>query len=243
MLSAYLDDALDGDSKAAFETRLTNEPALSEMLSALRGTDDTLRAAYDSPVHEPVPQRFLDLLEAGPAASNIVAVAAHRDIQPVAANDNPKRWRWIGGAVAACAAIALIVTTQIPRSGADVGDMTAFNTALDKTPSLQMASLGGGKSLTPQLSFASRDGGYCRQFSINDAKASQDGLACRDSAGWKVKALVAGSAVSAETGGFATASGASNPTIDKAIAALRTGDPLDGATEQLMINNGWSRKR
>jgi negative regulator of sigma E activity len=243
LISAYLDDALEPDAKAMLAARLTHEPKLAATLNALRASDDTLRSAFEAPMHDPMPQRFLDLLAAKPASAsdNVINLADHIKGVEQAANDNPRRWRWIGGAIAASLAVGLFVSTQFSGSGANdkLGDMVAFNAALDKTPSLQRASLSNGKTLTPQLSFASRDGTFCRQFSVTGAASSQDGVACRAGGKWKVEALLPGIKPTAGDGEFETAGGAGNEKLDAVIAKLRASDPLGAAAEQRLIADGW----
>jgi Anti-sigma factor NepR len=241
LLSGYLDGALSSDQRATVEARLANEPTFAASLAELRESDATLRSAYDGPMTEPVPQRFLDLLGAQTKTDSVIHLADHRQTEPVAANDNPTRWRWIGGAVAASLAIGLFASSQFPGSVGDprLGDMTAFNTSLDKTPSARAATLSNGRTLTPQLSFAGRDGGYCRQFTVSDATHSDDGLACREGTRWQIKALFPGKKADVEDGGYETAGGGGNEKLDAITAKLRGGDPMDPAQEAALITSGW----
>ena len=235
MLAALLDNALSADERRALETRLAAEPPLVAQLGEMQRGDDLLRAAFDAPMKEPVPQRLLDLLAPPTVAASAAAVVA-----PRAANDNSRIWLWGGGAIAAGLALVLVVANPFARSSgpAALGDMAAFGRSLDTTPSTQLASLGDGRMVQPQLTFARQGGGYCRQFKVSDASGMQDGVACREGSAWNVKALVLG-AKAAGDGGYATAGGLANRKLDAEIAALRGGDPLDPAAERLLIGRGW----
>ncbi len=246
LLAGYLDNALDDGQRSALEMRLQVEPALAARLAAFTRNDAELRAAFDAPLVEPVPARFLTLIPAPAPAETVIPFAPRQaDIRvadiPVAANDNRRHWRWIGGALAAGLALAVVVGTQMtgPQHDPRLGDALAFNTALETTPSAQARPLSNGKALTPQMSFASRDGNFCRQFAVVGSTETLAGVACRRSGTWSVKALVPGTAAAMPPEGFETAGGAINPALDRAIAALRAGDPLNPAAERDAIKNGW----
>jgi hypothetical protein len=241
LISAYLDDALTPEVRVDLEARIAREPALAAIIAEVRASDALLRAAFDGPMHQPVPQRFLDLLQAEPQLANVVQMADYTQVPKSAANDNSKRWRWLGGAVAASLAVALIISSPFSGSGGDarIGDMTAFNTSLDKTPSATAATLSNGRKLTPQFTFASRDGGYCRQFTVSDAADADDGLACRANGQWRIKVLTRGAKPVATDNGYETAGGSANEKLDAVVAQLRAGDPMDTANEQALIHRDW----
>ncbi len=240
LLAAFLDNALSDVECRAVEARLAAEPALAAQLDEMRRDDDLLRAAFDAPLTEPVPQHLLDLLALPVAAAPPVVTTLHTP-----ANDNSRTWRWAGGAIAAGLALALVVANPFARPGgpAALGDTVAFSRSLDTTPSAQLASLGDGRTVQPQLTFARQGGGYCRQFAVSDASGTQDGVACREGSTWTVKVLVPGVKTAGGDGGYATAGGPANAKLDAELAALRDGDPLDPAAEKLLMQRGWAGNR
>lgn len=245
ILSSYLDNALDPQARAELEKRLIAEPALAEELEALRRSDAALRAAFSAPLEEPVPDRFRDLLGMGAKTDTVIQLDTHRRAQPAAANDNQRRWLWAGGALAVSLAVGLLLTQPFSRPGVDagIGDTVAFNAALDRTPMMQKASLPDGRQLTPQLSFASRTGAYCRQFEMSGATEVDAGVACKVNSGWEVKGLVKSPNPTPDTGGYATAGGGGNAQIDDLVSRLRDGDPLDPEAEKSLIADGWQQSR
>jgi hypothetical protein len=78
-------------------------------------------------------------------------------------------------------------------------------------------------------SFWSKDGSFCRVFSIQSVRASgMSGIACRESGGWRVRIVTATSGA-----GDIRASGKST------MQNLIVGAPLDAAAEQQARRQGW----
>jgi len=87
------------------------------------------------------------------------------------------------------------------------------------------------------VSFAARDGGYCRSFVMGTSA----GLACREGGQWRIPVM-------AETG--AEAQGAYRqagtelpPAVLDAIDARIAGKPLDAAGEEAARAQGWKGGR
>jgi len=58
-LIAFLDGELDGDARSAVESWLEADAELRERAAALAASAETLRAAFEPVLHEPVPERLL----------------------------------------------------------------------------------------------------------------------------------------------------------------------------------------
>jgi negative regulator of sigma E activity len=243
-LSAYLDGQLSEDDVRDLEARLANEPELAKQLEAFRNVDSALRAPFDRLLSEPIPDRFLQLLggsddevAAPPAAVTSAAeiidfadAKAKRVRTPV-----PSLWAsWpVRGALAASFVAGLVAITQLqPGAWAEKG----IETALNEAPSGTAVRLASGETLKPRLSFAAKDGRFCREFDLS----GQTGIACRKADGWTIEAKVksdAPAAAGAEQG-FATASGAGS-ALDPVYDRLGAGEPLDPAREKALIKSGW----
>jgi hypothetical protein len=234
-LSGFLDGELDAEQLAEMKSRSERDAATSAKLERMRGNDGLVRAAFDGPMREDVPDRFSAAIDRGFAS--IVVPLVDEIPRPVAANDNIKlRWR-NGGAVAASLALGLLLGSQIiPKRGQDAG----LSLALDSTPSAKTTLLESGQSLTPQLSFAKIGGGYCRSFTLANVSASKTGLACKTGRTWSIEALIpaAVAAGSAEQG-YVVAEGPVASGLDAIIDDLRAGDPLDKVAESAMIKRSW----
>lgn len=248
-LSAYLDDMLPVEERAALERRLAAEPALAARLRALARADVAVRQAYAPAIEEPLPQSVLALLErergdatAAAAAPPVVDLAARREA----------RVRRVGAAPAALAAgIALVVGVvagiavaprpsapgvELSASGGLVPRAAMLHGALERTPSGTEHALGGGAVVTPVLSFRTAEGGICRQFAIRAEPALAEGVACREEGGWRVAAFAAGPAEDAR--GFRLAAGGAS-LIDDAVDAAIAGEPLSADAEAELLEAGW----
>jgi hypothetical protein len=87
------------------------------------------------------------------------------------------------------------------------------------------------------VSFAARDGGYCRSF-IMGASA---GLACRAGGQWRIPVL-AEAGTQAE-GAYRQAGSDLPPAVLDAIDARIAGKPLDAAGEEAARARGWTGGR
>jgi Putative zinc-finger len=236
-LSAYLDGALSPDDAKQLEADMLADPKLAERLAALKASDETLRAAFAGPMTDAVPDRFMALLDVPKSAEvvNFAAVRAKRD----AAWTRTAWFDWRAGAALAASLIAVVVVgSQVRTPTAPDATQIAFNTALDQTPSGQRVTLANGTVISPRLSFAARDGRFCREY----ANGADLGVACRGTEGWQVEALAKGRATPGGDEGYATAGG-DGGALDPAYARLGAGDPLDAKAESDLIAKGWTRNR
>lgn len=238
LLSAYIDGELSESEAAAFADMLEHDPSLAAELERLQESDRLLIAALDDGIDgasdEAALRRF------GLSEGEVVKVL------PRPANENAPVWRrWAlpaGGAIAA--ALALILVRPAP-----VGDPLQAPTvqrALDSTASLQMASLEGGASLIPRLSFRAADGRYCREFRFQEAKATNaiDAVACRGDDGWAVEAKATAAATDIlDRGSIELAGAVEHPQLDAAFDRLGGGDPLGPNEEKRLIAHHWEGSR
>jgi hypothetical protein len=84
------------------------------------------------------------------------------------------------------------------------------------------------------LTFRTGEGGYCRHFSLRDARTA--GLACREDGEWRIPVTAA---AQVSQGDHARAAGAIPPAILAAIEARMSGEPLDAAAEVNAARDGW----
>ena len=236
-LSAYLDGALSPDDAKQLEAEMLADPKLAERLATLKASDETLRAAFAGPMTDAVPDRFMVLL-GEPKSADMVDFAAARAKRD-RSRPRPAWFDWRAGAALAASLVAVVVVGSQFRSpiGPDATQI-AFNTALDRTPSGQQATLANGTTLSPRLSFAARDGRFCREY----ANGADLGVACRDNAGWHVEAFAKGQAASGGEEGYATAGGEGG-ALDPAYARLGAGDPIERKAESALIAKGWKKDR
>ena len=95
-------------------------------------------------------------------------------------------------------------------------------------------------AITPVLTFISRAGAVCRQFTISAPHVVEDGVACRDGADWRIVARIetTGAKAGAGDGAIAPAAGAESP-VEAYVSALIAGDVLGADEEKVLRGNGW----
>lgn len=231
-LSAYLDDELDADARAALESLLARDAAARERLQALSDSDARLRAAMP-----------LGSAEADPLAALILGgtASAGRTPAPVMTMPRPalRRRRRLASVMAMAAGLGAIVLGQALLTRHDSGDAGAaapwlqadsgWQAALDRQPS------GVAGATRIELSFAAADGRHCRLF----AQAGGEGLACRAATdtGWQVVAWDATAPQAGASDGYQPA-GAS-AALDSAMNRLGGGDALAPEQERQLIERQW----
>ena len=242
-LSGFVDGELGPADQAALERELATNPELAARLAHMRDQDQTLREAFSAHLSHPAPDRFVKLVHAntlqGPR-HDVIDLGAVRASRSAATPPARGRWWSVGGAVAATLIFGVFVGRHYPAGG--VGSLTTsaeFNHTLEATPSAQTVAFSSGDRLTPTMTFAGRDGGFCRQFVLAGAKQAAAGVACRQDGRWLIKALAPQSPPAAAPGGYSLAAGPENDGLDLALAKLKHGDALSEAAEAAVMHSGW----
>jgi anti-sigma factor RsiW len=259
LLSAWLDGELPPDRATELERRLEKEPALALRLERLSEADAALRDALAPVADEPMPQSLLD------------AIGAHSEKSPEAGRDDsrggtvvdlgarrrgrePGAFPWsLALAASVILAIGGVLGYLVAEDGsapdaallASMGGVargSGLDDTLETAPSGTAREIAAGLTVTPVLSFESRDGGYCRELAIAGANGSAAALACRGDDGWRVEALsfLAGPARNGnQAGGEFRPAGRATSAIDAAIDERIVGDALDAAAEAALIGSAW----
>jgi len=91
---------------------------------------------------------------------------------------------------------------------------------------------------TPRLTFASAEGGFCRQFDVSSPAGLTSAIACREDGRWRTQAAVFG-----KTGGgdYQTAAGDKSPVLEAFIDQHISGAPLNTAEEAKVLSEHWKR--
>jgi hypothetical protein len=77
-------------------------------------------------------------------------------------------------------------------------------------------------------------GGVCRDFRVEAAGGAMVGVACRDAAGWALRASVA-----LQGGDALRGASADHPVIAAVLERLGAEPPMDAAREAALIGRGW----
>ncbi|SDE59838.1 hypothetical protein SAMN05428966_109182 [Massilia sp. PDC64] len=229
-LMAYADGELDPAERAAIEQAMRADPAIAAAVERHRALRADVAAAFAGILDEPVPARLLP-----PAPKNVVSLEAAREKRA-----ERRRWSWPEwGALAATLVVGVLVgktvaggAPAIAGNGNQVVAQGELASALDR----QVGGQGNG-AVKVGVSFAARDGAYCRGF-VMGASA---GLACREGGQWRIPVLA--EAEKEAAGGYRQAGSALPPAVLDAIDARIAGKPLDAAGEEAARARGWQPTR
>jgi hypothetical protein len=232
-LMAYADGELDPQERAAIEEAMRNDPAIANAVANHLALRSDVAAAFAGILDEPVPARLQPQVPA-PVLS-LDAARAERT-----AAKARRTWSWPEwGALAAMLVVGVLAGKTLPGrapaiagNGGQVVAQGELASALDR----QVGGQGSGK-VKVGVSFAARDGDYCRTFVMGTSA----GLACRAGGQWKIPVL---SETAPEAGGGYRQAGSALPAavldaVDERIA----GKPLDAAGEEAARARGWQAGR
>lgn len=220
-ISAFADGQLDGAERTAIEAAIAADPELARQVAAHRALRQKLGAHFAPIAESPVPDHLAALLR--PQAAPVIDLAAER------ARRRPlPRWTWLAGPALA-ASLALVVTLA-PRSDPLPGYADQqLASALD---SQLVAEQPADAPTRVLLSFRNAAGSYCRAF----ATRSGSGIACRDEAGWKLRA--GADRASRGTGEYRQAG--SEAAIMQEAQNLAAGAALDSDEERAARDARWT---
>lgn len=217
LLSAYQDGELDATQRERVAAALAADPGARLRLERLRQVD---RALGDA-----LPARSGDLFESALAArirGQAVAIPRRRPVLP-----------W---AMAASVA-GLLAGYLLPRPDAGGAALQAglLEPRWQQVLDTGAAGAAGREGLQVVLSFQAGDGRYCRLFRAVASGSEGEGLACHDSASWR---LVAWDGLAADSSGGFQAAGPS-ALIDGAMSELGGSAAFEPQEEAAAIGRGW----
>jgi hypothetical protein len=151
-----------------------------------------------------------------------------------------RRWSWPEwGALAATLVVGVLAGRVIPGGGPAIagnGSQVVARGELASALDRQVGGKGNG-GVKIGVSFAARDGAYCRGFVMG----SSAGLACREGGQWRIPVLAEAGQEAA--GGYRQAGSALPPAVLDAIDARIADKPLDAAGEEAARARGWQPRR
>ena len=250
ILMAYVDEELDAPARAEVEQAIASDPELARRVARQRVLREKLRAAFDSVLSEPVPDRLTAAARTSPGFSTappepgVTSLGQARAAKTAQRAQRPWSWsEW--SAIAASVALGAVIA-HFMLSTRDVAPFTEADGRLVARADLadaltnQLASTQTPDSETRiGVSFRSRSGDFCRTF-VTHAGGGLAGLACREGDGWTLEALAR---AQPESGGtYATAGSALPSAVLQALQEQMAGEPLDADAEAAAKMNGWRAK-
>lgn len=254
-LSALLDGEMSAGEAESIEKVLAGSPDDLHRLLAMQRADRLLAASLHGIDQRPLPEGLIDKIKAAAPPTTrgpgkVIPFSFRKIVsQPV--------WQ-----LPIAASIALVIGLGLGRQGLVSTGPDAATAGLARVaglidpgnPLYQVLEKGAGATVvaldgkagltaTPVLTFAARDGRYCREYRIESTVNTARGIACRDDSRWSVVAFASGPRDSATGAGIHPASGDNAPLLDQVTDKLIDGDPLDVAAEDTLIKAGWRPDR
>ena len=259
-LMAFADGELSPTEHERIAAQVAASPELQQIVAAFTRSSALLREVFDERLDEPVPQRLIDAVrnyqpQAQDAAAPQPTAAA--EIKPLpgigeqqagnlAAVRRPAA-NYSRMAIAATITLTVGILAGLMLQGGDNNDGPPAYAGTDAAI-LQVAmetkasgeTLSGRRSaITPQASYAVRDGGVCRDYT-SGASAEEiqaQGLACRGNDGqWRIETEIA--FVAGSDGHYLPADG-DHDSISEALGRLGASAGLNAADEAKLLQNHW----
>ena len=238
-LMAYVDGELDGPTREQVARAVAADPEVARKVAAHQAVREQLRAGFAPILKEPVPTRLLSLVQGAPGSMPAQVLPFRK--QPV-----PQRAWMQWGSLAASFLLGAVVwhfATQLNSSApitAQQGEFMASGTLQKALDGQLAATQEPAAAVQIGVSFLSRQGRYCRSFSLHGG-ADAAGLACHENEGWTVQVL-AHEPASQARGQYRQAASDLPPAVVRAVADAIAGDPLDAAAEATARASGWQPK-
>jgi hypothetical protein len=241
ILMAYADGELDEPQRSEVERAVRADPALAAAVERHRALRKEVFEAFAGVLDEPVPDR---LQHAGSDKVHSLAAARSARARGGAAANAARRAAWPRWTALAATLVVGVLAGRVWLGGdggdggyvsADASGRLAARGQLADALSRQLASEPAPDSpVRIGVSFATRDGGYCRSFSVG----ADAGLACRDGDGWRIPVL---DKAGASGGAYRQASSGMPPAVLDAIDERIAGTTMDAAAERAARERGWKR--
>ncbi|KTE22688.1 hypothetical protein ATE67_01790 [Sphingopyxis sp. H050] len=226
-VAAYVDGELDDLTARRIEREAETDTALAAEIVRHRALKAQLAAHFAPIAEEPVPERLRALLATRETVDT--SLAARREA---------KRWRldathW--GAMAAALVLGITVGTRpwapTPNVATSNGTLIAAGPLAEALDTQLASNQPAGADVRIGLSFADKDGRFCRSFE----SATLDGIGCRKEGRWQLERTLQGQAGSDYRQ-------ASSGELAAAASAMMAGDPLDADAERAARDGGWRKK-
>jgi len=251
MLSAYLDRELTNEQRAAVESALRHDPALTARLDELRAVDGLMlshaRRFDELPLPDAV-ERLLDRAAAQAQAKpdNVVSL----EIRERGTRISRRFALPLAASIALAVGFAGGFLSSPNHRQAEPGALLSANIEPDSDLHVLLESsqsgisrrLADGRNAEVRLSFMARDNSPCRELTVSSASQTGHAVVCRDKADqWQVRLATLKEETATGTQGYQTASANEDEAFNAAVDAMMAGDALTAEQESEQIKRGWMR--
>jgi len=246
-LSAYIDGELAVNEMEAINNALKSDASLSARLAEMKRPDRIIAAAYGEIDKEPMPKAIMDLLQSGAESEEAVNGGNVVRFPLKSLLHAPQQWTTPLAASVALAigvGLGMQLTSNNGAAGSDgvlmagvIDASSPIHQALESSMSAETFS-SSGVSVTPVLTFKSREGDFCREFSATADAVTNRAVACRMNDQWAMQfAMVSDRNMDPDS--FSTASTAASPAFDGFVDELMGDEPLAPDDEAAVIKRQW----
>jgi hypothetical protein len=240
IIMAYADGELGEPARSQVERAVRLDPLLAARVAQHKAMRARVSTAFASIVNEAVPPR----MHPGAVTGKVVHLNAVRAARQQQTRERA-RWAWPHwGALAASLAVGVLAgvlgywglqgDAQIMAVGKG-GTLVARGPLADALSQQLASAATPGASVRIGVSFAAKDGSYCRSF----AMGSSAGLACMQGGQWAIPVLEEGSA--SPPGAYRQAGSEVPAAVLEAIDQRIQGAALGVDDERAMRRRGWTR--
>ena len=186
LLSQYLDGELAAPEAQKLRQKLIAEPLLRASLERLQKVNNRVKHAFDVPGADTVPARVVTMVKNARTRGGRLSQA--------------QRAGW--GLAVAASLVAASGLLLVPDWHQQTGDSLALSADEDALLTYEFEyspsradgwdTLSDGRQVRPLLSFANKQGGWCREYLMSVEGATWRGVACRSTQGrWTTEVLSA----------------------------------------------------
>lgn len=235
-LSAFLDAELPDTEMELIREQLIEDENLANRLAELAIVDELVVKAYSTIDAQALPLSITQLLSKETLAEETRQTETLQNAKII---EFPL-WKKIRSNFAQYTSIAASVVLVI---GFGVMQM---NTSADwqnvaqvlETQASGVEKIIDNTHIKPRLTFTDKNGNYCRQFDLHNAKSASTNIACRQNNEWQLISSISLDKTQ-ETSSYHTATGDS--ALNELIDEMAVGDYFDAQAEADVINKHWSK--
>lgn len=259
VLNAYVDGALDAETKRAVEAHLARDAEARAYVDALRQVNALAPDAMDALLGD-VPQSLIDAINSAPAATEATSKVV--PLRPrIARDQDAVSWRSRMPLLAAALALAIVTAAGYallaPRLGGEGGDLIASGPVGPASPLatlLEQGETGTAAAVattsdttlqaTVMATFRDANGRYCRELEVgangDAAGATSASIACRETDGaWRVEGSVAVAAAPAAGPDYVPSGSADDEPLAPLVRKLDLGKALSSEEERAALAARW----
>ncbi len=247
MIMAYVDGELPPEESERIGRLIADDKELLRKEALFRETASVLGQAFETPLHEQVPERLLKVVRPGECVSLTEKIVSVLNVR-----------QWLSPFPAAALALVVVLgLVVLLRSGGpqyvsspDTSSLLAsgeFSRILEKSVSGNAVQLGvgdGAAKIFPVCTFQDAAQRYCRRFELRKGgkKLAGQGVSCRLEDGtWELEVFISTvdqrdqSKIAKQ--GYELAGG--EDRLGRLIETMRAGAPLGLEQERECIGRGW----